>query len=45
MGCAFPDGTPGLGVLVLITNKVDIDALQGMNIPRAPEDLLMDFEI
>jgi hypothetical protein len=45
MGCVFPDGTPGLGVLVLITNQVDIDALQDHDIPGAPEELLMEFEI
>lgn len=44
MGCVFPDGTPGLAVLVLMTNQVEINALGDGNISYVPEDLVMDFE-
>lgn len=45
LGCVFPDGTPGLGVLVLITNQVEINELEGKVVPPAPKELIMDFEI
>ena len=45
LGCVFPDGTPGLGLLGLITNDIEIDALAHTEVPGAPEDLLMDFDI
>lgn len=44
MGCVFPDGTPGLGVLVLMTNQIEIDALFGWQVPNVSDDLIMDFE-
>jgi hypothetical protein len=45
MGCVFPDGTPNLGVLVVVTNKVEIDALQHAAVPDVPKELIMDFEL
>lgn len=42
LGCVFPDGTPGLSVLALITNQVDFDAVQPENLPDIPEELKMD---
>ena len=42
LGCIFPDGTPGLSVLALITDRVEIDALDGKAPPEIPEELLMD---
>jgi biotin operon repressor len=45
MGCVFPDGTPGLAVLVLMTNQVDITALPNPETSCVPEDLVMDFDI
>ncbi|MGJ5619512.1 LysR family transcriptional regulator [Sulfitobacter sp. MF3-043] len=45
MGCVFPDGTPGLGVLVLITNNIEIDALESVDVPGVPQELVMDFEL
>ena len=42
MGCVFPDGTPGLSVLVAITRNVEIDALPDAALPDLPSDLLMD---
>ncbi|MGJ8583414.1 MAG: helix-turn-helix domain-containing protein [Marinosulfonomonas sp.] len=42
LGCVFPDGTPGLNVLAVITKKVDIDAIEDEDIPEIPEDLIMD---
>lgn len=45
MGCAFPDGTPGLAVLVLMTNQIEIAAMRGKEICALPEDLIMDFEM
>ncbi|WP_299504684.1 LysR family transcriptional regulator [uncultured Roseobacter sp.] len=44
MGCAFPDGAPGLAVLVLMTNQVEIDALPEKDVLFVPNDLVMDFE-
>ncbi|MDU8911326.1 LysR family transcriptional regulator [Aestuariicoccus sp. MJ-SS9] len=45
LGCVFPDGTPGLGLLGLITKQVEIDALDDQFLSHVPEDLVMDFEI
>ena len=42
LGCVFPDGTPGLTVLVLITEQVEIDALPPESVPEIPKQLLMD---
>ena len=41
LGCVFPDGTPGLSVLAVITNEVEIDALKEKELPSLPEDLIM----
>ncbi|MDU8910164.1 LysR family transcriptional regulator [Aestuariicoccus sp. MJ-SS9] len=41
MGCVFPDGTPALAVLVLMTRDVDIDAMRGIEITSIPEDCEM----
>ena len=42
LGCVFPDGTPGLIVLVLITKQVEIEALGGAEIPDLADELIMD---
>jgi len=42
LGCVFPDGTPGLTVLALITNNVEIDAIKNMPQPVISKDILMD---
>lgn len=42
LGCVFPDGTPGLLVLAVITRQVDIDALEPGDIPDLPAELIMD---
>jgi hypothetical protein len=45
LGCVFPDGTPGLSVLAVITNQVEIDELKEEDRPNLPEDLIMDSPI
>jgi biotin operon repressor len=42
LGSVFPDGTPGLLVLAVITKQVEIHALDPADIPDLPPDLLMD---
>ncbi len=42
LGCVFPDGSPGLLVLVVITGDVEIDAVKPEDLPQMPEDFLMD---
>lgn len=42
LGCVFPDGTPGLCVLAVITKQVEIDALDKEEIPDLPQELIMD---
>lgn len=42
LGCQFPDATPGLVVLALITRKVDIEALPISEMPEIPAQLIMD---
>lgn len=42
LGCVFPDGTPGLSVLAVITEKVEIDELEDQDQPKIPDDLIMD---
>ena len=42
LGCVFPDGTPGLYVLVVITKQVEIDALDPADIPDLAPELIMD---
>lgn len=42
LGCVFPDGTPGLVVLAVITRQVEIDALTPEDIPDLPPELIMD---
>ena len=42
LGCVFPDGTPGLSLLAVITRQVEIDAL-GEDYPsNIPDKLIMD---
>ncbi len=42
LGCVFPDGTPGLSVLAIITDQVDIDAVKDIEPPDLPEHIVMD---
>jgi len=42
LGCVFPDGTPGLSVLAVITNQVEISALNEQHQTDIPKDLIMD---
>jgi hypothetical protein len=42
LGCVFPDGTPGLSVLAVITNQIEIDAVGDEDLPYIPEELIMD---
>lgn len=42
LGCVFPDGTPGLTVLALITNNVEIELIKDRDPPVLPPDLVMD---
>lgn len=42
LGCVFPDGTPGLAVLAVITEQVEIDDLEEEHRPSIPEELVMD---
>ncbi len=42
LGCVFPDGTPGLSVLALITPKVEISDLAPEDFPDLPAELVMD---
>jgi len=42
LGCVFPDGTPGLNVLAVITQKIEIDELKAEDRPSIPEDMNMD---
>jgi biotin operon repressor len=42
LGSVFPDGTPGLIVLAVITKQVEIDALDPADIPDLPPELIMD---
>lgn len=42
LGCVFPDGTPGLSVIAVITEKVEIDGLVGKDRPKIPTNLIMD---
>jgi hypothetical protein len=43
LGSVFPDGTPGLSVLAVITEQIEIDALDAENRPKIPDDLIMDY--
>lgn len=45
MGCVFPDGTPALAVLVLMTNQIDIAAMREIAPSGVPDDLVMDFDL
>lgn len=42
LGCVFPDGTPGLSVLAVITRQVEIDAVDADDLPSIPNELIMD---
>ena len=44
LGCVFPDGTPGLAVLAVITDKIDIEALNENQTMELPGELVMDLE-
>lgn len=43
MGCVFPDGTPALAVLAVITDQVDLGAFEFEREPM-PKELIMDGE-
>lgn len=43
LGGVFPDGTPGLILLAVITEQIEIDALDEADRPQLPADLIMDF--
>lgn len=45
LGCVFPDGTPGLSVLAVITRQVDIDAVSREDLPVIPDELIMDVPL
>lgn len=45
LGCVFPDGTPGLNVLAVITEDVGIDELDEADKPKIPADLIMDSPV
>jgi hypothetical protein len=42
LGGVFPDGTPGLILLAVITEQVEIDALAVADRPRLPPHIVMD---
>lgn len=42
LGGVFPDGTPGLILLAAITEQVEIDALDVVDKPSIPTNLIMD---
>ncbi|MEM8776872.1 MAG: LysR family transcriptional regulator [Pseudomonadota bacterium] len=42
MGCVFPDETPALAVLVVMTNRIDINALENKQQNVVPTDMIMD---
>lgn len=42
LGCVFPDGTPGLILLAVLTEQVEIAALNEAERPKMPSDLIMD---
>lgn len=42
LGCQFPDATPGLVVLALITRQVELEAVQPSEIPELSAELIMD---
>jgi hypothetical protein len=43
-GCAFPDGQRALAVLVVMTDRIEVDALSGQTIEKHPLSLSMDEE-
>lgn len=45
LGGVFPDGTPGLIILAVITEDVEIEALAKADIPHLPSDLTMDSSL
>ena len=45
LGSTFPDGTPGLTVLAVITRRIEIDALNEEDWPGFPDHLVMDNEL
>lgn len=42
VGCSLPDGRQALAVLVVLTNRISIEALSNQNVPQLSEDLLME---
>ena len=42
MGCVFTDDTPGLAVLVVMTNRIDISSMAGQYAEVVPSDMVMD---
>jgi len=42
LGGVFPDGTPGLILLAVITEQIEIDALDDTDRPKLPADMIMD---
>ncbi len=42
LGGVFPDGTPGLIILAVITEQVEIDAVSDTDRPKMPADFIMD---
>lgn len=42
LGGVFPDGTPGLILLAVITQKIEIDAVEKADLPQLPDHLVMD---
>ena len=42
MGCSFPDGTPALSMVAVLTNDIEIAALDSSLKPRLSDDLTMD---
>lgn len=42
LGGVFPDGTPGLIILAVITEHVEIEALAEADLPKLPADMSMD---
>lgn len=43
--CVFPNGSSAVATLIAITNQIDISGLGLKDLPTAPENVLMDFDI
>jgi biotin operon repressor len=44
-GCVLPDGTQALAMLAVLTNRIDIDAIDSIERPAMPDHLIMDREM